>query len=35
MTDLRGQSTFAPANLPVITVVVAVVEAELKSSVIV
>jgi len=35
MTDLRGQSTFAVANLPVVTVVVAVTEAELKSSVIV
>jgi hypothetical protein len=34
MTVLRGQSTFAVANLPVITVV-QVVEAELKSSVVV
>jgi len=35
MTALRGNSTFAPANLPVIAVVIAVVEAELKSSVVV
>jgi hypothetical protein len=35
MTVLRGQSTFAVADLPVITVVLTVVEAELKSSVVV
>jgi len=35
MTDLRGNSTFAVANLPVITVVLTVVEAELKCSVVV
>jgi hypothetical protein len=35
MTALRGNSTFAAANLPVITAVVVVIEAELKSSVVV
>jgi hypothetical protein len=35
MTVLRGNSTFAVANLPAITVVLTVVEAELKSSVVV
>jgi hypothetical protein len=35
MTALRGNSTFAAANLPAIAVVVTVIEAELKSSVVV
>jgi hypothetical protein len=35
MTALRGNSASAFADLPVITVVITVVEAELKSSVVV
>jgi hypothetical protein len=35
MTAPRGNSTFAPANLSLIAVVITVVEAELKSSVVV